>query len=402
MEEKNTEKIAAEMQAENLPVCEAGKAKRLYSRHYKKAFILPFVLIVLSLLRLEFSFTALSLEATRFFQGIFIGMLVLLVTIHIKTAKEWKTIFSFQALSKSEIKVFDGYFTLTSKREETVIADYRFLFSEIRNVTVSGDLMSVTVRDQIFFLDKMLIPENSELKKALYAVRKANRPFKPKDKKSILLLLPALITVLLSVAAAVFCVVSPESGILSTPPVLFIVCLLPFVPIVLQLIFRKNRFVCLFNGLAALLCALVILNFVLNKGETDLKPTSYDASFIMQTEEELRIDFPETDDFYSFDNTENPGGFEDGATLRYAALEYADGLPDSFVPDERFLDRIPTALSGLLRIYYDGCSVCLYNKDTGEYNTIPEKEGRYLFVCVTVDKEYGEITLSEYYADVVK
>lgn len=402
MDDENMLTNEAQQSKECFEACENEKAKKLYMKKYTAAFILPLVLLVLVFLALQYIYLDTYSDAALWGQGLYFGFTLYHIVILIKNRKVWKELFERAAFSDSEIKVYDGYFTLTTVRDGIEIAFHRFLFSEIRAVSISGDLISVTARGQIFFLDKSKLPENSEFAEILFEDSKKTSTFKPKDKKSILFLIPSVIILLFTLTAVILNNISSTQHLLSSVPNIGLVFLiLPFIPIILGIIFRKNKFVFIFSSIAGLITALLVVIFGMNTIGIKVNKPEYDDSFVTETEEVFDIDFPETEVFYSVDYTDDPEAIENGSDLRYASLYYENGELNDFVTDERFLDRLPTVLAGITERYYEGCSVLLYNKDTGEYNTLPEKEGRYRFICIVIDREYGKIEFSDYYVNII-
>lgn len=403
IDEKTPESAQNGAPLESFPECETSKAKKIYFRQFALAGTFAAVLLLGAVVLLEvLNYMDYELSV-RLFQGFLLGYLLYHVLILIKNRKTWKELFTIWSRCESVVDVFDGYFTLTTHRDGIEIARHRFDFSDLRRVSVSGDLMTVTARGQIFFLDKTQIPEDSRLGKALAAVRERSGSLNPKDKKTKLLLLPAALCVVLTIVL----VLVQRNAVFQDPGKLTPVFLIAYLVLVTFLliwgiVFRKNRSVALFSGLASIVTALIILFFALPQGVPAApKQESADPSFVLETEEKFGFELPETELLYCYDNTEDPDALKYSNMLRSATLFYENGELEDVVLNEHFIDRIPTELVGLSSCTTENGELLLYNVDTGEYNTMPEKEGKTHFICVSVDREGGFVELSEYYVDVV-
>ena len=165
--------------------------------------------------------------------------------------------------------------------------------------------------------------------------------------------------------------------------------------------YRKNVIVGIV--MAALLCIYGSFTFIF--------PDFYSHSDepIVDTEQMLNIDIPEHSRINTQDFTSAAQSFPRGYIYWASDIYFEEAAVEQFEEgisnDAKWLSDIPNDIIGITSYFCDiGTSdyYIIYNKDTGEFNSLPSEDGTYTFINVLYDTEGNSMKIVEYQMEYTK
>lgn len=189
---------------------------------------------------------------------------------------------------------------------------------------------------------------------------------------------------LLSIFAAMIATVTSVLTETSPAPLLIGISMLPVSSLVVGVVLLKKGESWLKNVLAAILALIVIISVdPSDVYVADDEMQTEGIAYVESVEQALGIDLPDIDRIYYYTlDTDNylelSGDVKSGDYSAF--IEYAKTNP-------KFISTFPNTHIGLLPTYFrenDSTVALVYNKTTGEYNSLPRADGTYRMVYITL------------------
>ena len=384
-------------------------AKKVLNPYTKRAWIIAIAMAILFL----FSILAKADGVViGFVFSLLLGAVVACIRSNRSYRKAWKGNEERIVRSSYCFDVYDTHLIVYISKDGEILRAQKTYFTDINRVTHIGNYILLEIAGQSFILRKDALAPNSiffdiQTQPETSAVT-ADK--KPKDGLAI----ASIILFVLSIATlwgALFGMAFLD-GInhASTENmwVFFLFLPIPIASIVFGFYLKKKGFrykknVIVGIVMAALLCIYGSFVFVF------ADQYSHSDEPILATEELLQIDIPTHEQI----NTETwapksepvPGGFIYSVSNIYFSSAAVETFESELPNAEKWLSTIPNHLVGLLLVdnYSDLYNYfILYNKDTGEYNTLPSENGTYTFVSVLYNTNINEMRIVEYELEFVK
>ena len=189
---------------------------------------------------------------------------------------------------------------------------------------------------------------------------------------------------LLSIFAAMIATVTSVLTETSPAPLLIGISMLPVSSLVVGVVLLKKGESWLKNVLAAILALIVIISVdPSDVYVADDEMQTEGIAYVESVEQALGIDLPDIDRIYYYTlDTDNylelSGDVKSGDYSAF--IEYAKTNP-------KFISTFPNTHIGLLPTYFrenDSTVALVYNKTTGEYNSLPRADGTYRMIYITL------------------
>ena len=187
---------------------------------------------------------------------------------------------------------------------------------------------------------------------------------------------------LLSIFAAMIATVTSVLTETSPAPLLIGISMLPVSSLVVGVVLLKKGESWLKNVLAAILALIVIISVdPSDVYVADDEMQTEGIAYVESVEQALGIELPDIDRIYYYTlDTDNylelSGDVESGDYSAF--IEYAKTNP-------KFISTFPNTHVGLLPTYFrenDSTVALVYNKTTGEYNSLPATDGTYRMIYI--------------------
>ena len=124
---------------------------------------------------------------------------------------------------------------------------------------------------------------------------------------------------------------------------------------------------------------------------------------ILNAEQMLNIDIPQHSRINTQDWTQGTQSLPRGYIYSISDIYFDDASVEDFEKnisnDTKWISDIPNDMVGITSYFYDiqTSDYCIvYNKDTGEFNKLPEEDGEYVFINILYDTERNTMKLVEY------
>ncbi len=312
------------------------------------------------------------------------------------------------AKSLYEYRIYEDHFTVAIIRDNETVTISKFCFSEIEQIYNMDKYIAVVIRGEYYLLRKSDIKKDS----VFYSCMK-NNPTKtvtpkPADKWrviSIVMFIASLLSIFGAIAAVTVMTQRNKSQI-ENMWIFYVFALIPAASATIGFILKAKGYKYKKNVIAGiimtvLLCIYGSFSFIF----ADMYDHSDEP--IIRIKQMLKIDIPEYTQINTTDWTKETqsGGAE---YLYYFSDVYfgeeAENLELQIREDSRWLSEKPSELIGISSplgqtVAYD--NILIYNSDTEEYNTLPEKDGTYHFISITYDSKEKQMRIAEYDIDYV-
>lgn len=318
----------------------------------------------------------------------------------------WKNAESRVLQSTYAYDVFDGYFVVNISRNGEAASTAKISFSDIGKIQELKNHLVLQIAGQSYILKKEALRPDS-----VFLTICADAPAKqPKDKLhaiSILLFVLSIGTIwgaLFAVAAR-----SADNHAMTENMWTFFW----FLPIPIASIafgvylkkkgrkYKKNIIVGVI--MAALLCIYGSFAFLVADVYT------HDDAPILRAEQMLDIDIPVHTRINTQDWTQGVQLTTRGLIYATSDIYFDDAAVEAFEnglsTDPKWICAIPNEMIGITSYFCDVWEsdyYILYNRDTGEFNTLPSESGTYAFLNVLYHAESNTMKLVEYEIEYIK
>ena len=161
------------------------------------------------------------------------------------------------------------------------------------------------------------------------------------------------------------------------------------IAVAVVLLIKKEK--CVKNAVVGILAAIVILTVGTNDSiEFDAGEGEEAAyTYLESVNTLLGTDLPRGNNatFYIYDNVEEGSGRAKSEFYATLTAEEYSALIEKTKADTKFKTAYPSTHMGILPVYYrdnDASLALVYNKTTGEFNTVPAEDGTYEMYFVYV------------------
>lgn len=392
----------------NFSVTELDGIFRFERKNICKRPIITAIICILALIAtIDSSFPQVG---AGFFMGVFIVNLFIFLKELRRYDKFCKNTIPRIADSTYEYQLYENYININIYSRDEKTRQIKCYYKDIEKVYQYGSWLFFQISGQSYIARKQNLIENS----AFYAYMYNNpsktvahgTPFKLRT-ASIILFVASILSIF---GALLLCSGLTEKNGFITENMwtFFLVTPIPIASIVFGFVmkskgykYKKNVIVGII--MTAILCVYGSFTFIFSN--------VYDHSDtpVIQTEQTIGIDIPE----YKSVSTQNMSGAGQ-TTSRERTCSKSDitfnntqveNFEKQLKTDERWLSSVPNNLIGIMSHYrqftvYDYALV--YNTDTAEFNTLPEKEGTYHFINVLYYSDGNRMEIIEYDIDFVK
>ena len=324
--------------------------------------------------------------------------------------KTWRGSESRALASTYFYEVFEGYFVLNIAQDGETTKTLKIYFDNIDKIHFFGNYLVLEISQQIYIIRKNALIPNSAFTALCNTAPKKVGGKKPRDilkTLSVLLFVLSILTIwgaLLGVAI----LSGSNPAVTENMWVFFVFLPIPIASIVFGFYLKKKGYKYKKNVvvgfiMSAILCIYGSFVFIF----ADVY--SHSDEPILEVEELLDIDIP----VHSRINTEDwtkgtqsvPRGYIYSTSDIYfedaAVEEFEENLPS----DTKWISKIPGNMVGITSYYCDietSDYYIIYNKDTGEFNKLPDESGTYDFINVLYNARTNTMKLVEYQIEYTK
>lgn len=379
-----------------------NEVKEIYRLNIKNIYkrIISSVLILLIV-----TFFFIGTSAPDFAIGIFFGLTVLTFILGIRSITRYKKIWKKSALriceSTYEYEVFDDYFKIRIYRDHEIVRESKHRFKDIEDVRRSGKWFFIQISGQLYILNVTDLKKESKFFSCT-ADKKSKTPLKSGKIKIVSIIL--FIVTILSLFIGFFIVanVSGESSFVPSEYmwILFLFTPIPISSIIFGYVMKAKGYKTKKNIIGGiimliLLCVYGSFTFIFSDSY------SHTDEPIKRAEEILEINIPEHKQINTTDLADT--------VHYYSEIYFDEDKTESFEKelseDKKFLKSMPSKLVGISSEFISAENydyILIYNIDTKEYNTLPEKGGEYRFLTLVYNAEKDIMRITEYQVDYIK
>lgn len=387
---------------------ELNEIYRLQRRStYKRPIIFTLLCV---LLMVVFVGTSVQNPMFGFVHGIFLIGAVSYIKGIRAYKKAWKN--RTEQISKStyEYKVFENYISVNIYRENEIIRESKCFFTDIEQIQQFGKWLFLQFGGQSFIIRKSDLKENSAFYSYMYK-NPSKIKEKPTNNRWRVISIILFVASLLSIYAALGLVALASSiNYLSVENMwlFFLVTPIPISSIIFGFVLKSKNYKYKKNVIAGiimtvLLCIYGSFSFIFaNVYDHSDKP-------IVRVEQTIGIDIPDHKQISTQDWTKGTQSVSRGY-IYYTSDIYFDnsavaGFEKQLANGDKWLSSVSNDLIGItspMNDYGIYDFVLIYNIDTGEYNTLPNQNGKYRFINILYKSEENQMQIVEYDIDYVK
>ena len=340
--------------------------------------------------------------------GLLLGYFLIGVISHIKGyfaySKAWKNSESKILKSTYSYEIFDGYFILNISKNEEITRTQKIYFEDIEKIQSFGNYLVLQIAGQSYIIKKdNLIAESAFITFCNHTPSKVEAK-KPKDQLKIISILLFVLSICTIWGALIG--VAILSGINQAMTenmwVFFLFLPVPIASIVFGFYLKKKGYKYKKNVIvgvimAALLCIYGSFTFIFRDVYT------HSDEPILHAEQMLHMDIPEHSRINTQDWTKGTQSVPRGYIYSTSDIFFDDAAVEQFEKsisnDPKWISDIPSDMVGITSHFCDrqpGDYYIIYNKDTGEFNKLPDAGGTYVFINVLYHVESNTMQLVEY------
>ena len=319
--------------------------------------------------------------------GVSATCIFLLLNHLVKFRKAWKKNAEKVSSSDYEYRVYDDYFNVIIRHQGEKVRDFKYSFDDILNMTQVDDFITMQFGSGLFLLRKSDLKENSVFYNLLSKMSQKRDLTVPRNKWRLISII-SLIASLLSPLAAFLASSEMLFRYYDTSTQEYMWVFFAFVPIpiasvVVGFIMKSKGYVYLKNIVVGIIVAVLLCLFgTFFFGGDLVKNKNYEV--IEYTEQTVNIDIPQFESMDTRDLSISEQEADNGYIYCITDVAFSDKKAEEFEEqihnDERWLPLVPFKLYGMT-LSVMGIESCdyamIYNCDTGEYNTLPQEQGKY-------------------------
>lgn len=378
--------------------------KKMRAPLIKRAIIFAVSVVLLFIM-------AVATDAPEFIIGLILGFCLLGIISHIKGykayKKTWKSNENIIIENTYSYEVFDGYFVVNISKHDELRKTQKIYLADVEKAQILGKYLILQVAGQSYIIKKdAVIPDSA------FITFCNNEPSKVEAKKpknllkviSILLFVLSICTIwgaLLGVA-----ILSGNNQTMTENMWVFFLFLpVPIASIVYGFYLKKKGYKYKKNVIvgfimAVLLCIYGSFTFIFTN------VYSHSDQPILNAEQMLNIDIPEHSCINTQDWTKGTQSIPRGYIYFTSDIYFDDEAVEEFEKnlrsDSKWIDEIPNDLIGITSHFSDyqsGDYYIIYNKNTKEFNKLPNESGTYEFINIMYDVDSNTMRLIEYRID---
>ncbi|MBQ7406486.1 MAG: helix-turn-helix domain-containing protein [Clostridia bacterium] len=346
--------------------------------------------------------------------GLLLGYFLIGVISHIKGyfaySKAWKNSESRILESTYSYEIFDGYFILNISKNEEITKTLKIYFEDIEKIQSFGNYLVLQISGQSYIIKKdALIPESAFITFCNNTPNKVEAK-KPKDKLKIISILLFVLSIctILGALISVAILSGINQAMTENMWIFFLFLPIPIASVVFGFYLKKKGYKYKKNVvvgviMAALLCIYGSFTFIFS----DIY--SHSDEPIVNTEQMLKIDIPEHSRINTQDWTKGTQSVPRGYIYSTSDIYFDDTAVGQFENnisnDAKWISDIPNDMVGITSYFCDiqtSDYYIIYNKDTGEFNKLPNSSGTYVFINVLYNAESNTMKLVEYQIEYTK
>ena len=301
-------------------------------------------------------------------------------------------------------EVYDSYFLFNVVKGDEVTKTAKVYFEEIEKIDEIGAFLVVQHRGQAYIFDKTAFVVNSRLLDycAKHPAKvKAKGTKEPIDIAATVLFALSIASLFLG-GICVAIMSSVNFLVTDNMWVFFLFTPLTIASIILG-VYLKQRGKKYKKNLIAGIVLSVILCLYGSFPFIFAGIYSHDEQPILRVEERMRIDIPEYKQITTMDWTKGTQTTSRGYIYYTSDVYFDESAVEAFEiyirSDYRWIGVIPNELVGITSSFcdypgYDYFSI--YNLDTGVFNQLPSKSGRYQFINVLYNSKSNVMKIVEY------
>lgn len=378
---------------------------------FKRALMCSIALIIL------WAYSVLY-DAHDLIIGGLLGFSLLIVIAQIKAyynyKKAWKSVEDKILQNTYSYKVFDEYFILSISKNEEISRIQKFSFDDIEKVSTIGKYLILQIAGQSLFIKKDALISNSLLISSHNNYpRKLTNNTEEKKPTNILKFISTLLFVL-SICTifggliGVSILTEIHQTMVENMWICFVFLPIPLASIVFGIYLKKQGYKYIKNIIvgiimAMLLCAYGSFTFIF------ANTYSHSEDPIIQAEHILNIDIPQHSHISTQDWTKGTQAIPRGYIYYTSDIYFDNASVEEFEKnissDEKWISKIPSDLVCISSFYCDMRTsdyYIIYNKDTKEFNKLPDKNGSYEFLNILYNVENNTMVIVEYRVEYVK
>jgi len=329
--------------------------------------------------------------------------------------RSWNRSIGSIVASTYSYEVFDDYFILNVFREEELVRMLKFRFDEVEKSHDWGKYIALIIANQLYILRKTDLAPDSKLLEQSKSISTTKQPAEKASGKLKLTSNLLSIFSVLSIIGALICVAftteTKKNFAGENLWIFYLFTIIPACSILFAFYLKKKGYKHKSNliigiVMAALLC--IYGSFPILIGTK----YSHDDGLIVQMEQLLEIDIPQHYQINTEDATNSNKPDTAGAIQRTTYIYFNDDAVIQFEKDisnnSKWLDALPSDIVGISSYYCHAVSTkdnlyCMvFNKDTGEFNSLPAENGLYSFVNVIYDADQNSMTIVEYCTEYIE
>ncbi len=325
---------------------------------------------------------------------------------HLRTTnKQWRSNGPYVYESTFEYNIFDDHLTVTIFRDGAKHSETRYTFSDISGIEDVGQLYMLILSGQLFFLRKSDLREDSffrSFRGVQQPLVEKNPPKNPLKGISIALFVASIVAIFGAMTGVSLLTGRELQSMTGNMWVFFLFTPIPIASVIFGfwqkkrgVKYKKNVVVGFI--MTALLCIYGSFCFI------GADTYTYGNDPILRVEQVMGVDLPEPSGVYTENRISEGTLLSKGKihSISYiyfdkeVALEYEAQLR----ADEGWMSSVPNDLAGIIayRFFVSEFGYCLvYNMNTEEWNTQPEKSGTYSFLALLYNEKLDMMILVEY------
>ena len=381
--------------------------KKVLAPMIKRAIVFALACIVLFVL-------LAALNAPDIILGLQLGYFLLGVISHAKGCFAYRNawINSENRVIESTYvyEIFDGYFVLNISRNQEIAKTQKIYFDDIEKVQIVGNYIVLQISGQSHIIKKdALIPESAFITFCKHPPNKVATKSPENKLKTISILLFVLsICTIWGALIGVSILSGINQAMTENMWVFFLFLPVPIASIIFGFYLKKKGYKYKKNVIvgvimAALLCIYGSFTFIFS----DIY--SHGDEPIVNAEQLLNIDIPEHSRINTQDWTQGTQSVPRGYIFSTSDIYFDDTAVEQFEKnisnDAKWLSDVPNDMIGITSYFCDiqtSDYYIIYNKDTGEFNKLPNSSGTYVFINVLYNAESNTMKLVEYKIEYTK
>ncbi len=406
--EQNDEILPNESYRVTFSKQELNEIYRLQRRNIYKR---PIVFTVLCVLMIVFF---IGSSAPDIMIGFAFGIFLIGAVSHFKGiraySKAWKNNVEKICKSTYEYKVFENYISVNIYRENEKIRESKCFFTDIEQIQQFDKWLLLQFGGQSFIIRRSYLKEGSAFYSYMYKnPSKITNKSTPNRWKvlSVIFFVAALLSIF--AAMVLVAVVSNENHLfVENMWLFFLLTPVPIASIVLGFVLKTKNYKYQKN----IIVGIIMTAFLCIYGSFPfIFANVYDHSDepIVKTEQTIGIDIPEHEQISTQDWTKGTQSLSRGYIYYTSDIYFDNSAVEEFEKqlknDDKWLSSVSNDLIGItspMNDYGIYDYVLVYNVDTTEHNTLPNKSGKYRFINILYGLEENQMKIVEYDIDYVK